>query len=232
MAERYWQRKDPVGKRFKANGRWMTVVGVARDSKYRSLIEAPMPFFYVPVRQSAPAQSLEIRSSAGPDVIARTLVREVKALDQNLAPGEVITMREQVDRMSWSERAAVMLLGIFGGIALLLATIGLYGVVSYAVSQSTREFGLRMALGAETRDVLRSVLSQTFGLAGLGIALGAAVALASTRLMGDLLYRVNPRDPVTFAAAAAVMVAASFAACSLPAVRATRIDPAKALKEG
>jgi len=163
--------------------------------------------------------------------MARVLAREVQALDANLAPGEVITMREQVDRMSWSERAAVILLGAFSGLALVLAAIGLYGVMSYAVSQSTRELGLRMALGAQASDLLRLVLSRGLALTAGGMVLGAGAALALTRLMGDLLYRVSPRDPLAFGSAFVVMMIASLAACLLPAWRATRIDPVRALKD-
>ncbi|SPF49817.1 membrane hypothetical protein [Candidatus Sulfopaludibacter sp. SbA4] len=163
--------------------------------------------------------------------MANQLAREVKAIDANLAPGEVITMREQVDRRTWSQRAAVSLLAVFGGIALLLAGIGLYGVMSYAVSQSTRELGLRMALGAGASHLLRIVMSHGLGLTLAGIAAGAAVALGLTRLMGDLLYKVSPRDPESFAWAFLVMAIAAVAACFLPAWRATRTDPVRALRD-
>jgi ABC-type antimicrobial peptide transport system permease subunit len=129
------------------------------------------------------------------------------------------------------QRAAVALLEVFGGLALLLAAIGLYGVMSYAVSQSTRELGLRMALGAGTPNVLRLVLRRGLVLTGAGIVLGAAAAIGLTRLLGDLLYRVSPRDPLAFGIALAVMVVASAGACFVPAWRATRIDPLQALRQ-
>ena len=163
--------------------------------------------------------------------MANALAREVKALDANLAPGEVITLREQVDRMTWTQRAAVTLLAIFGALALLLAGIGLYGVMSYAVSQSTRELGLRMALGASAQDLLRIVMSQGLGLTLAGIAVGTAVALGLTRLLGDLLYKTSPRDPASFGSAFLVMTIAALAACFLPAWRATRTDPVRALRD-
>jgi len=230
MATRFWAGSDPVGKRLQVNGRWVQIVGVAKISKYRSLAEAPAPFFYVPMRQGSAGQALEIRTPLGPEAMANAIAREVKALDANLAPGEVIAMREQVDRMTWSQRAAVTLLAIFSAIALLLATTGLYGVLSYSVSQSTRELGLRMALGAGVPDVLRLLVSHTVLLMGGGVVLGSAAALVLTRLMADMLYNVSPHDPLTFVSATVVITIASLASCYLPALRATRIDPANALK--
>src|SRR5262249_32712425 len=159
------------------------------------------------------SQNLQIRTSLGAEAIVNELTHEVQKLDSSLASGEVITMREQVDRMSWSHRAAVILLGAFSGLALMLAAIGLYGVMSYAVSQSTREFGLRMALGAQAADLLRLVMSRGLALTAGGMGLGAVAALALTRLMGDLLYQVSARDPISFGAAFGVMILASLAAC-------------------
>src|SRR5207253_7580844 len=168
------------------------------------------PFMYIPLRQtSAAAQNLEIRTSLPAEALANALIREVKALDANLAPGEVITMQEQIYRMTWSQRAAGALLRIFTAMALLLAGIGLFGVMSYAVSQSTRELGLRLALGANGSDLLRIVMSRGLVLTAGGLVLGAGAALALTHLMGDLLYKVSPRDPLAFGAALVVMMLAS-----------------------
>jgi predicted permease len=231
MAQRFWHGDNPVGKRIQVNGRWLQVVGLVRNSKYSSMLDNSKPFFFTPLRQSSGGLNLHIRTRLGPQRIATALVREVKALDANLAPGEVITMREQVDRRTWSQRAAVSLLAAFGCIALLLAGIGLYGVMSYAVSQSNREMGLRMALGADASHLLRTVMSYGLRLTLAGIALGAAAALALTRLLGDLLYHVSPRDPEAFALAFVVMAVASAAACFPPAWRATRTDPLKALQD-
>jgi predicted permease len=231
MAAQLLQRDDPVGRRIQVKGKWFQVVGVAKVSKYRALTETPKPFFYVPIRQSVLGGDLYIRTSLSPSVLAATLMREVHALDPNLAAAEMITMREEINRSTAVQRIAVNMLGVFGGLALLLASVGLYGVMSYAVSQSTREFGLRMALGARASDLLRLVMSQGLLLTLAGVIVGGFAALGLSRLLGYLLYRVSPRDPMTFVTATIVMVLASLIACLLPAWRATRIDPLRALRD-
>jgi predicted permease len=232
MAQRFWRGQNPVGQRLQVKGRWLQVVGLAKTSKYSSLLENSKPLFYTPLRQAllVGGQNFQIRTKLGPEAMAKALAREIKAIDANLAAGEIITMREQVDRRTWSQRAAVLLLGIFGGIALLLAGVGLYGVMSYAVSQSSRELGLRMALGARASDLLGLVMSQGARLTAAGIVAGALASLLLTRLMGDLLFKVSPRDPMVFALALMVMSIAALAACLAPALRATRTDPLKALR--
>jgi macrolide transport system ATP-binding/permease protein len=232
MAARYWRGRNPIGERVQVKGRWMRVIGVAKDSKYESVREAPKPFFYVPRRQNfTVGAGLYIRTPQSPETMAAVLTREVHALDANLALYEVITLQEQLDRSTSPQQVAVTLVGTLGGLALLLATIGLYGVMSYAVSESTRELGLRMALGASASNLLRLVLSRGLALTAGGVALGVAVALGLTRLLGNLLYQVSPRDPLAFGSAFVVMIIASLAACCLPAWRATRTDPARALRE-
>jgi macrolide transport system ATP-binding/permease protein len=231
MAARYWHGRNPIGQRIQVKGRWMQVVGVARDSKYESVRETPKPFFYVPLRQNfSPGAALIIRTPLSPETMATALAREVHALDPNLALYEVITLQQQVDRSTSPQLVAVTLVGVLGGLALLLAAIGLYGVMSYAVSQSTRELGLRMALGAGASNLLRLVLSRGLALTAGGVILGAAVAFGLTRLLGSLLYKVSPRDPLVFGSAFAVMMAVALAACFLPAWRATRTDPVRALR--
>jgi macrolide transport system ATP-binding/permease protein len=231
MAQRYWQGRSPLGQRLQLKGRWMQVVGIAKDSKYSSVREKPTPFFFVPLRQNSLRGSvLNIRTPLAPQTMATAIAREVHALDSNLAAYEVITMQEQLDRSTSAQMAAVTLVGILGALALVLAAIGLYGVMSYAVSQSTRELGLRMALGAGASDLLRLVLSRGLALTGAGVLLGAATALLLTRLLGNLLYKVSPRDPVAFGCAFAVMAVVSVAACLLPAWRAARTDPMRALR--
>jgi len=158
------------------------------------------------------------------------LAREVHALDPNLAPWPASPLQEQIDEKSYSQRLAVTLVSIFGGMALFLAAIGLYAVMSYSVSQGTRELGLRMALGAGTGDLLRLVISRGLRLTTAGIVIGAIAALLLTRLMSNLLYKVSPRDPVSYGSALVVLVGVALLACFLPARRATRIDPVRALR--
>lgn len=232
MVAKYWRGRNPIGDRVQVKGRWMQVVGVSKDSKYQSVRETPQPFFYVPLRQNfARGPGLNIRTRLSPEAMTAALTREVHALDRNLALFEVITLQEQVDRSTSSQLVAVTLVGVLGGLALLLAAIGLYGVMSYAVSQSTRELGLRMALGATPSHLLRLVMSRGLTLTAVGVVVGTVVALASTRLLGYLLYNVSPRDPLSFGSALLVITIASLAACFLPAWRATRTDPLRALRD-
>jgi macrolide transport system ATP-binding/permease protein len=232
MAAKYWRGRNPIGERVQVKGRWMQVIGVSKDSKYESVRETPKPFFYVPLRQNfAIGPGLNIRTRLSPEAVTAALTREVHALDRNLALFEVITLQEQVDRSTSPQLVAVTLVSVLGGLALLLAAIGLYGVMSYAVSQSTRELGLRMALGATPSHLLRLVMSRGLALTATGIVVGTVVALASTRLLGYLLYNVSPRDPLSFGSAFLVITIASLAACLLPAWRATRTDPLQALRD-
>jgi len=232
MAQRYWNGRNPLGERLQFKGRWLRVVGVVKDSKYSSVREDPTPFFFVPVRQnSLRASMLIIRTPVAPQTTAIALARQVHALDANLATYEVITLQEQLERSTSPQMVALTLVGVLRGLALLLAAIGLYGVISYAVNQSTRELGLRIALGASAGDLLRLVLSQGLVLITAGVVIGTTAALGLTRLMGNLLYKVSPRDPVAFGSAFLVITISSFAAVLIPALRAAGTDPARALRE-
>ena len=231
MVARYWRGQSPVGQRLQVKGKWVQVVGVAADSKYASMRENPKPFFYAPLRQDfVKGPGLNIRTTQPLQTIQAAVTREVRAIDNNLALYEMISLQEQVDRSTSPQLVAVTLIAILGGLALLLASIGLYGVMSYAVSQSTRELGLRMALGAGASNLIRLIISRGLTLMATGVLIGAAVALGLTRLLGNLLYKVSPRDPLAFGSALAVMTIATVAACFLPAWRATRTDPMRALR--
>jgi predicted permease len=228
---RYWPDSDPVGKRLRLGARWMQVVGVARDIRHRSILEPPAPIVYVPLAQNmATVVGLFARTTHGITAIAPALVREMRAIDPNVAPYEVLTMREQMDRSTYPQRMAVTLVGLFGALALGLAAIGLYGVVAFAVSQSTRELGLRLALGASPSRLLSFVVSWGLRLTAVGLLLGVALAAGTTRLLGDLLYKVSPRDPLAFAAALMLMIVTTLVACLVPAFRAARIDAMRALR--
>jgi len=231
MAAKYWPGKDPVGQRLKVKDKWMEIVGVAKNANYRTKLEQSTPFFYVPVRQNFFVQNnIIIRTGQSATATSNALAREVHALDANLAPLDAISLQEQVDLMSYTQRLAVALLAIFGGMALFLAAIGLYAVMSYSVSQSTRELGMRMALGAGARDILRLVLSRGLRLTIAGIAIGGVAAVLLTRLMGTMLYKVSPQDPIAFGLALIILLAVALFACFLPARRATRVDPVRALR--
>jgi macrolide transport system ATP-binding/permease protein len=232
MAAKYWPGKDPIGQRFKTKNRWLQIVGVAKNVNYENKLELPRTFFYVPVRQNfLESNNLLIRTRETPGAIRTALAGEVHALDPNLAPTAPFRVQEQVDRKGYTQRLAATLIAIFGAMALFLAAIGLYAVMSYTVSQSTRELGLRMALGAGVKDLLGLIMSHGVRLTVAGIVIGALAAVMLTRLMGNLLYKVSPRDPIAFGLALAVIAIASLTACFLPAWRATRIDPSQALRE-
>jgi predicted permease len=232
MMMRFWRGHDPVGLRLQVKGRWARVVGVAADSKYESMAETPRPFFYVPLQQDSSREpDLNIRTTLPPRSTLAAVLREVHALDQNLALYEMVTLQEQVNRATSPQLVAVTLVSILGSLALLLAAVGLYGVMSYAVAQSRRELGLRMALGARADNLVRLVLSRGLRLTAAGILLGTFVALALTRLLGRLLYHVSPHDPLLFGTALVVMTVTALAACLLPAWRAARTDPARVLRD-
>src|SRR5499427_2655832 len=232
MTAKYWPGKDPIGQRLKVKDRWLQIVGVARNVNYEDKLELPRTFFYVPIRQNfLESNNLLIRTHETPGAIRDVLAREVHALDPNLAATAPFRVQEQVDRRGYTQRLAATLIAIFGAMALFLAAIGLYAVISYSVSQSTRELGLRMALGANARDLLRLVVSRGLQLTAAGIVFGGIAALILTRLMGNLLYKVSPHDPLAFGSALVVITIASLTACFLPAWRATRIDPVQALRE-
>lgn len=235
MVAKYWRGVDPVGKRIQLNGKWMQVVGVAKTSKYGSFAELAKPFMYVSMDQLPVVNSfIMIRTTQSPSQMYAALSHEVHSMDAGLGMQEVITLRQHMNRSALSsQRIVVSLLFIFGGIALVLAAVGLYGVMSYAVSQSKREFGLRMALGAGTIDVFRTVMMHGLILAVGGVALGSIAALFLTRFIatGTLLYEVNPRNPAVFMVASLVMIIISIGACFTPAWRASRTDPIRALRE-
>jgi macrolide transport system ATP-binding/permease protein len=231
MVDQFWSGENPIGKRLQEGGRWRRIVGVAKNVKFESLLDAPRALFYLPLKQNFSTQgAIFIRTRQTPDALRQSLAREIRALDPRVAPYEVITLREQVRRATSAQRIAVTLLGMFGALAMLLAGIGLYGTMAYTVSQRTRELGLRTALGAAPSVLLRLIISQGLRLTAIGIFVGGLVAFASTRLIAYMLYQVSPRDPHAFIAALVIMALAALLACLAPAWRAARTDPVTALR--
>jgi predicted permease len=234
MAERFWPGQDPVGKRFKFFGdeAFTTVVGVARNAKYNGVAEDPIPFIYQPLRQNyTPQGSLHVRSAADAASLAAAVRREIQQIDPTLSVFNIRTLEEQVSQSLAPLRINVIVLSAFGGLALLLAAIGLYGVASYSVAQRTREIGVRMALGARPFSVLTLVLGHGLLLVGLGVMAGLALALTlSAAVPQDLLPNVSVRDPWAFGGTSAVLAAVAVVASFIPARRATRIDPLVALR--
>jgi predicted permease len=234
MAERFWPGEDAVGKRFKFFGddEYTTVIGVARNSKYNAVAEDPTPFIYQPLLQNyTPQATLHVRAAGDASILASAVREEVQKIDRTLSVFNVRTLEDQVFDSLAPLRTNVIVMAAFGGLALLLASIGLYGVAAYAVTQRTREIGVRMALGARRGAVLRLILGQGLLLVAAGVVIGAAAAAALMALVPPALApNVNVRDPLTFAATAALLSGIALLASSIPAIRATRIDPLIALR--
>src|SRR5215475_4947546 len=236
MARTYWPNADPIGKRLKFgsagnNNPWMTVVGVVTNVKHYALDADSRVALYVPHLQSgAGSLSIAARTTADPANIAGAVTREVRAMDPNLPIYDVKTMEQWLLESLARRRFAMLMLGLFAVIAMLLAAVGIYGVMSYTVAQRTREIGVRVALGAQTRDVLRLVVRQGMSLAGIGVGIGLAAAIGVSRLMTGLLFDVRATDPITFTAIAVLLTIVALLACLLPARRAAQVDPLVALR--
>ncbi len=228
--------ENPIGKRFGFNADKPTeieIVGVVRDAKYGNLREESPATFYVPWLQELSrvgAVTFEVRTASDPVVFVTAIRQAVREVDPNLPVAAVRTQVEQANESLRMERLFARLLSLFGLLALLLAAIGLYGVMAYSVAQRTKEIGIRMALGAQRHNVLKLVLSQGLILTLIGVALGAGGAIALTRLIKSLLFGVSATDPVTFIAIALLLTAVALVACFVPARRATKVDPLVALR--
>lgn len=234
LAATLWPGEDALGKRVGVNGPeglFLEVVGVARDGKYRSLGEAPHPYIYQPVLQSYdPKMTLVVRTTGEPQSVANAVREQIRGLDANLPVADVKTFREQLNLSLFPSRVAAWTLGGFGVLALLLAAIGIYGVVSYSVAQRTREIGVRMALGAKRKDVLGLVLGEGLFVIALGLALGLLLAFAATRVIAGFLYGIGATDPLTFVSVPLVLGFVALVASYVPAQRATTVDPLVALR--
>ena len=243
MAQRHFSGENPVGQRIKLGGPdshepWRTIVGVIKDVQQWQWADVHSEV-YLPFEQdeqfytspSAPfAMTLVARTQSDPASMVRALQQQVWSLDPNIPVSNVVMMQQAVSNALWQPRFSMFLLVVFAAVALVLAAVGVFGVMSYMVTQRTSEIGIRVAMGARRGDVLRLVVGQGLGLAGVGIALGLGGAFGVSRVMQTLLYQVSSTDAVTFVASSAALLAVALVACLLPALRAARIDPMVALR--
>jgi predicted permease len=231
LAKRLWPGRDPIGQTLRRNGDTLTVVGLARDARYRRLWEEPRPFLYLSERQfGSLRRELVVRGGGAPEALATALRREIRALEPNLPFSAVLPVRRYIGFSTLPQQVGSAVAGSLGLVGLLLAAIGLAAQVAYSVSRRTKEIGIRMALGARPSDVVRLEAARGARTAAFGLALGLLAALALSRLLASFLFGVGPADAVTFGAVAAILAAMSLAATLLPASRAARVDPMKALR--
>lgn len=241
MARTYWPGESPLEKRFRMGSSperpWITIVGVVGDERHNGIDEVIKEKFFRPHRQfpqstgfASRTMTLVVRTDSHPHALVMPVVREIRALDSNLPVSNVKTMEEVVTAAVAEPRFTMMLLGLFAGASVLLASIGIYGVLSYVVGQRVHEIGIRMALGASGGEILNLVLRRGLGLSGAGVALGVLLAFALSRLVSGLLYGVRATDPTTFVVTAVALYLVALAASFIPAHRATRVDPIVALR--
>ncbi len=231
FAKKVWPNANAVGRTFIYDSNKVTVIGVARDAKYAWLTEARTPFAYFPVAQEwNPRQVLLVRSGAAPDRMAIAIQRAVQAIDPGLPRPVVTTLREANAIVLLPQRIAAMVTGALGAIGLIMASIGLYGIISYSVNRRSREIGIRVALGARQSDVLGMVVREGMQLAVVGVVIGLVLAVGATRLMAGFLFNVSPLDGITFAGMSLLFLGIAFLSSYLPARRAAASDPNAALR--
>jgi predicted permease len=236
LAREYWPNESAIGKRVRFgapedNQPWHTIVGVVAEVKQEQLDLARRPSVYLPYNEiTVNDLTIALRGATDPAGLIASLRRELKAIDPSLPLNQALTMEEIVSRSVWRPRLYAILFGLFATIALLLAAVGIYGVMSYSVTQRFHEIGVRMALGASGADVLRLIVSRGLKLTLLGVFIGLAGASGVTRLMAPLLFGVSPTDPLTFAGVALALVSVALLACLIPARRATKVDPMIAMR--
>jgi putative ABC transport system permease protein len=232
MRRRFWPNDDPIGKSisFDDGATWATIVGIAGDVREFGLDRPALPEIYIPHSEGPSPSTLSVRTVADPRSMGEAIIRAVHDVDPQIAVTHVVTLEQARAESTTSPRVTASLLGIFGGLALVIAAAGIGGIMALAVSQRVREIGIRIALGAQPSMILRMILSQGLLLAALGVGIGLAGALAVTGLVKSLLFEVTPTDPATFLGVAVVLVAAAMMASYLPARRAAAIDPIEALR--
>jgi len=237
-ARLFWPGENALGKHIKAGlsstspNPWMTVIGVVKDVRQFELIIEPKPQMYLPYQQAEffEPRALIIRTNFDPLSVAGTVRKTVWEIDKDQPVSDISSMEEIVSDSVARQRFSMLLLGVFAGVALVLAAVGIYGVMSYSVAQRTREIGIRIALGAQRSDVLRMTVGQGLRLVLTGVAIGLAGAFVLTRVMSTLLFGVSPTDALTFISISIVLVSVAVLASYVPALRATRVDPMFALR--
>jgi predicted permease len=235
FARRFFRGQEPVGRQLHLGG-WgsgLTVVGVVKDIKYRSLGETPRPYFYLPMQQAwglSMGLELHVRTVGPPLQLLPELRRELRSVDLRVHLFEVFTLSDYIGEAWFAQKIGAALLGVLGTLALLLAALGLFSVMAYSVSQRTQEIGIRMALGAQMSDVFRPVVGQSLRLAMAGIGIGLVLSFALTRLVASQLLGVSATDPLTFVAVSCLLCAVALAASIIPARRAIKVDPLIALR--
>jgi putative ABC transport system permease protein len=234
LEQHFWPGQSALGKRFHfVNDTVLReVVGVVRNTAVLSIGEQPQPVIYLPLEQRfSSLVTLHVRTASNPAAVLPSVRARVQALDNNLVLANPLTIQENLAQGLWAPRMGAALFGIFGVLGMVLASIGIYGVMAYLVAQRTNEIGIRMALGARPGDVLRLVVGHGMRLAAIGIVTGILAALALTHWMRTLLFDISPADPLTFIAVGLVLASVAFLAGFIPALRAARIDPVLALRE-
>ena len=231
MARRYWAGREAIGGRVRLGKTDYQVVGVARDIKYSTLAERPQPHMYLALEQNfTSAVVLHVRSAGAPGAVLSSLRDLIRGLDANLPIYDARTLEEHLGTAVFAQRMGANLLGVMGVLALVLASVGLYGVIAYAVSQRTQEMGIRLALGAAPRDLLAMIVGQGMRLTAVGVVIGLALAYTMAGFMGSLLPGITPRDPVTFIGVPLLLVLIALVAAVIPARRAGAVDPVNALR--
>jgi len=236
MAKKFWPNEDALGRRFSLKGPqgpFIEIVGIVQDGKYQDVTEDPQPYFYVPFEQTYMSiRTIHVRTSAPPETLALQIESQIHELAPDVPVTQVQTMTQSLQGANgfFFFRFGAQITAVMGLLGLILAVVGIYSVVSYAAAQRTQEIGIRVAMGATTRDILRMVLRQGLAVVGIGLALGVVIALAGTQLMGSLIVGVKASDPLTFAVVVLSLTAVALFACWIPAHRATRIDPLVALR--
>jgi predicted permease len=237
MVKEFFPGEDALGKRFStagasSNGPWIEIVGIAKDSKYRSLSEPPSAVVYVPLaQQHETGVTLYVRASGPPALLVSQVRREIQAIEPNLPVPNIQTMNETIGASLYAPRMGAMLLSVFGGLALLLAALGVYGVLAFSISRRTREIGIRMALGADRGRVFALVIREGMWLVGIGLAIGLLAGLYASESIKSFLFNVHTRDVATFTSVPLVLAAVALLACYLPARRAMKVDPMVALRD-